>query len=119
MAPVSEGPGGSASVGWRVASGLLILLLAFVVLVFMVIVINPDDIPRCDDGRSSEGECFDVTETQRTLQIVVSIVGSVVGALAALAALYFTVTGRRGRLVLQLTGATFAVGLLLVIVGRT
>lgn len=118
MAPVSEGPGGPASVGWRVASGLLILLLAFVVLVFMVIVINPDDIPRCDDV-SSEGECFDVTETQRTLQIVVSIVGSVVGALAALAALYFTVTGRRGRLVLQLTGATFAVGLLLVIVGRT
>jgi len=98
---------------------VLILLLAFVVLVFMVIVINPDDIPRCDDGLSSEGECFDVTETQRTLQIVVSIVGSVVGALAALAALYFTVTGRRGRLVLQLTGATFAVGLLLVIVGRT
>lgn len=119
MPTVATGRDQRASVGWRLASAALFLVLAFIVLVLVVIVINPDDVPRCEDGVSAEGECFDVTETERTLQIVVSIVGAVVGTAAALAALYFAITGRRGRLVLQLAGATFAVALLLVIVGRT
>ena len=58
----------------------------------------------------SEGDnCFDGSPGQKTAILVLGWPGGVLAGLAAAVALYFAVTGRRGRLVMQLFGA--AIGL--------
>ena len=79
--------------------------------------------PTCEDvltGQAalpSDGECFDGSSTQKTISLILGWPSGVLAGLAALLAIYFAATGRRGRLVLQLTGAAVVLGALSIIVG--
>lgn len=111
-----------ASGGWRALAVLLALVLAFGAAVMFVVAINPDETPRCEQFVSGEvaggGECYDITETQQLIQNIFAIPAGVLGALAALLALYFAATGRQGRLLVRLAGAAIVLGVAAVIVGQ-
>ena len=72
-----------------------------------------------DRRGSAEGEdeCFDGSSAQKTATIVLGWPSGVLAGIAALVALYFAFTGRSGRLLLQLTGAAIALGVLSILIG--
>lgn len=111
-----------ASGGWRALAVLLALVLAFGAAVMIVLALNPDNTPRCEQFVSGEvaggGECYDLTETQQLIQNIFAIPAGVLGALGALLALYFAATGRQGRLLVRLTVAAVVLGIGAVIVGQ-
>jgi hypothetical protein len=107
--------------GWRALAVVLALVLAFGAAVMIVVPLNPDDTPRCEQIASGEfpgGECFDMTKTQQTIQNVLAWPAGIIGAAAALMALYFAATGRRGQLLLRLTGAAVALAVGAFVVGQ-
>jgi hypothetical protein len=101
---------------------VLALVLAFGAAVMIVLALNPDDTPRCEQFLSGEvvggGECYDITETQQLIQNIFAIPAGIIGAAAALLALFFAATGRQGRLLVRLTGAALVLGVGAVIVGQ-
>ena len=110
-----------AGAGWRLLAVVLALALAFGAAVMIILPLNPDDTPRCEQIASGEfpgGDCFDMTKTQQTIQNIIAWPAGVIGALAALMALFFAVTGRRGQLMLRLTTAAIVLGVAAVIVGQ-
>ena len=113
---------GKASPMWRVLAVVLALALAFGAAVMIVLALNPDDTPRCEQFISGEvqggGECYDITETQQLIQNIFAIPAGVIGGIAALLALYFAATGRQGRLLVRLTVAALVLGIGAVIVGQ-
>jgi hypothetical protein len=58
---------------------------------------NPADLP-------ADRECFDGSSVQKVIAVILGFAGGGIGAIVALTAFAFTFTGRRGRLVLVLTG---------------
>jgi hypothetical protein len=119
--PPTVGPEAEkASAGWRALAVGLALALAFGAAVMFVVAINPDDTPRCDQPGLSQiaGECFDVTKAQQTIQMVFAWAAGIVGAAAALVALAVAFTGRRGALMVRLTGAAVVLGVITVIIGQ-
>ena len=93
---------------------LLAIILAFGAAVIIAVMIDIGGRPRCDDitalvqakpNANGKVECFDVGSTQRVITLGLGWIGGVLGGLAALLALAFAITGRRGRLLLQLTAA--------------
>jgi NhaP-type Na+/H+ or K+/H+ antiporter len=107
--------------GWRALAVVLALVLAFGAAVMIVVPLNPDDTPRCEQIASGEfpgGECFDMTKTQQTIQNVFAWPAGIIGAAAALLALYFAATGRRGQLLLRLTGVAVVLGVGAFVVGQ-
>lgn len=107
---------GKASPLWRVLAVVLALVLAFGAAVMIVLALNPDDTPRCE--QVLVGECYDITETQQLVQNIFAIPAGVIGAVAALLALYFAATGRQGKLLVRLTVAAVVLALGAVIVGQ-
>ncbi len=82
----------------------------------IVIGLNPDDTPRCD--QITIGECFDVTKTQQTIQTVFAWAAGIAGAIAVLFALYMTFTGRRAATTLKATFIAVVLGVITVAVGQ-
>jgi hypothetical protein len=109
--------------GWRVLAVILALALAFACAVMVVAMVDIGDTPTCDDVLSGEaavpadGECFDGSSTQKTISLILGWPSAVLAGIAALVALFFTVSGRQGRLVLQLTGAAIVLGALSILIG--
>ncbi|HLM30153.1 MAG TPA: hypothetical protein VK326_00655 [Solirubrobacterales bacterium] len=118
--PTTEERGGA---GWRVLAVILALALAFACAVMVVAMVDIGDTPTCDDVLSgeaavpSDGECFDGSSTQKTITLILGWPSAVLAGIAALVALFFTFTGRQGRLVLQLTGAAIVLGALSILIG--
>ena len=118
--PTTEERGGA---GWRVLAVILALALAFACAVMVVAMVDIGDTPTCDDVLSgevavpSDGECFDGSSTQKTISLILGWPSAVLAGIAALVALFFTFTGRQGRLVLQLTGAAIVLGALSILIG--
>jgi len=118
--PTTEERGGA---GWRVLAVILALALAFACAVMVVAMVDIGDTPTCDDVLSgeaavpSDGECFDGSSTQKTISLILGWPSAVLAGIAALMALFFTFTGRQGRLVLQLTGAAIVLGALSILIG--
>ena len=112
--PAPEEP--KASGLMRFFAVLVTLVLLFGVAVMVIVVINPDDLPLCDDVRSGEAtlgptlECLDSSESMYTATRVVAAAAGIVGALAALLGLYVAFTGRRGALFVRLTVAALVIG---------
>lgn len=112
-----------ASGGWRFLGLILALALAFACAVLVIAMSDIGDTPTCKDVLSGEAalpadnECFDGSSTQKTASLVLGWPSGVLAGLAALLALYFVFTGRRGRLLLQLTGAAVVLGALSIGVG--
>ena len=101
---------------------LLALVLVFGAAVMIVAMVDINDTPTCADvsagkAQPREGHCFDGGKTQRLITVVVGFAGGAAGAVAALVALAFTFTGRRGRLVLQLTALAVVLSGLSILIG--
>jgi membrane-associated PAP2 superfamily phosphatase len=120
--PTTSHDDGKAGGGWRALAVVLALVLAFGAAVMIVLALNPDDTPRCEQFLSGEvvggGECYDITETQQLIQNIFAIPAGIIGAAAALLALFFAATGRQGRLLVRLTGVALVLGVGAVIVGQ-
>lgn len=117
------GQGSGASGGWRILAVVLALALAFASAVLVVAMSEIGDTPPCEDVRSGEeplpadGECFDGSEGKKTVALVLGWPSAVLAGVAALLAIFFAATGRRGRLLMMLTGAAIALGGLSIAVG--
>jgi hypothetical protein len=110
--------------GWRVLAVVLALALAFACAVMIAAMVDIGGTPRCDDPEGvaqalleGENECFDGSSAQKVATLVLGWPSGILAGIAALVALYFAATGRRGRLLLQLTGAAIALGVLSIVIG--
>ncbi len=105
-----------ASGAMRALAAVVALVLLFGVAVMVIIVINPDNLPLCDDvaaGKAKLGptlECIDSSSAVYNAQRVLAGICGVIGALAALLGFYVAATGRRGSQMAKLTGIAIAVG---------
>lgn len=115
---------GKASGPLRALAVVMSLALLFGVAVMVIVAINPDNIPLCADVESGDAklgptfECFDQSSASYNVQKVVAAGAALVGALAALLGFYVGATGRRGDLMLKLTGAAVVLGGVAVLVGQ-
>jgi hypothetical protein len=118
-APAEE----TASGGWRALGVLLALALAFACAVMVIAMADIGDTPTCDDVLSgkaalpSDNECFDGSSTQKTINLVLGWPSGVLAGIAALFALYFAATGRRGRTMLQVVAVAVVLGALSIGIG--
>jgi membrane-associated PAP2 superfamily phosphatase len=112
-----------ASGGWRALGIVLALALAFAAAVMIVAMVDIGDTPTCDDVLSGEAalpsdrECFDGSSGQKTASLVLGWPSGVLAGVAALFALYFAATGRRGRTLMQLVGVALVLGALSIGIG--
>ena len=109
-----------AGAGMRLLAFVLVLALLFGGAVMIVVGLNPDDTPRCEQTELAQlaGECYDVTETQQTVQAVLAWPAGILAVLAALVGLAVVFTGRRGPLMLRLVVPAVVLGAAAVIVGQ-
>jgi hypothetical protein len=97
------------------------LVLASVVMVITVLELA--DTPTCADVEAQkalpndDGDCYTDSATAKTIQTAFGWPSAVLAALAALVALLFAFTGRRGALVLPLTGAALVTGAVSILIG--
>ena len=104
--------------GWRILAVILALALAFASAVMIYAMIDIGDTPLRDDCVPPQcTEYFDGSSTQKTISLALGWPSGVLAGIAALLALVFAMTGRRGRLVLQLTGLAVVLGALSILVG--
>ena len=88
---------GKASGGIRLLAVIVALVLAFGSAVMIVLPLNPDDTPRCEQVASGESfslECYDMTKTQQLIQNIFAWPAGILGAITVLLLLYVAVTGR-------------------------
>jgi uncharacterized membrane protein len=100
----------------RALAVILALALAFGAAVMIVLALNPDNTPRCDQIRI--GECFDVTKTQQAVQAGFAWAAGIIGGIGVIVALLFAATGRRGTLLMRLTAASLVLGAITVVIGQ-
>ncbi len=109
--------------GWRALSVILFLALAFACAVMIIAMADIADTPIEKDCIADNAagqvctEYFDGSSAQKTATLVLGFPSGVLAGIAALVALYFAATGRRGRLLLQLTGAAIALGAVSILIG--
>ncbi len=112
---------------WRALGVVLALALAFASAVMIIAMADIGDTPRCDDeaaiqrevqeSNAETVECFDGSQSQKTASLGLGWPSGVIAGLAALLALYFAATGRRGRLLFQLTAVAILLGALSLLIG--
>ena len=124
--PPGAGPAdeGKAGGGWRVLAVVLALALAFACAVMVIAMADIGGTPRCDDPQAiaqalaeGETECFDGSSAQKAATLILGWPSGILAGIAALVALFFAATGRHGRLLLQLTGASIVLGVLSILIG--
>ena len=121
--PDDEKAGG----GWRALGIVLALALAFAAAVMIVAMADIGSTPRCDDEAAvdaelaatgaAEVECFEGSQTQKVISLILGWPSGILAGLAALLALYFAATGRRGQLLLRLTTIAIVLGALSIVIG--
>ncbi len=120
-APAAVEDDGKAGGGWRALSVILFLALAFACAVMVIAMADIADTPIEEDCfPPPAGDCteyFDGSSAQKTITLVLGWPSGILAGIAALVALYFAATGRRGRLLLQLTGAAIALGAISILIG--
>lgn len=94
----------------RALAVVLALVLALGAAIMIIAMADISGTPTCEDvlaerAEPKDGECYDGSSTQKTIAVILGFAGGGVGAIGVLAALAFTFTGRRGRLVLVVTGS--------------
>ena len=116
----------TASGGWRALGVILALALAFASAVMIIAMADIGDTPRCDDTAAvraeilkegPDAECFEGSSAQKTISLVLGWPSGVLAGIAALFALYFAATGRRGRTLLQLVAVAVVLGALSIGIG--
>lgn len=116
-----------ASGGWRLLGVMLALALAFACAVMVIAMLDIGDTPRCDDPAALEEErqesgdlvieCFEGSQTQKVISLVLGWPSGILAGIAALVALFFAATGRHGQLLLRLTGTAIVLGGLSILIG--
>jgi hypothetical protein len=116
-----------ATTGWRLLGVLLALALAFACAVMVIAMLDIGDTPRCDDPAALEEEraetddlvieCFDGSQAQKVISLVLGWPSAILAGIAALVALFFAATGRQGQLLLRLTGTAIVLGGLSILIG--
>jgi hypothetical protein len=125
-----ESADGKAGGGWRALGFVLFLALAFACAVMVIAMADIGDTRTCDvvnqelkdsltNGTPppSDTDCFDGSSGQKTASLVLGWPSGVLAGIAALVALLFVFTGRRGPLLLRLTGAAIVLGALSIGIG--
>jgi len=109
-----------AGAGWRILAFILALALIFATAVMIVIAINPDDTPRCEQVvlAQAAGECYDTGKTQQTVQAGFALAAGIAGAIAVLLALFMTFTGRRASTTVKATTIAVVLGAITVLIGQ-
>jgi hypothetical protein len=105
--------------GWRALAVLLGLALLFAGAVMIAVMVDLGDTP-LKDACAKDPSCseyFDGSDSTKTITLVLGYASGAAAVIAALLAFYFAATGRRGRLLLQLTGAAIVLGALALIIG--
>jgi len=106
----------------RALAALVALALLFGVAVMVFVVINPDNLPLCDDVRSEEAalgptnECLDSSRATYNVSRVAAGAAALVGGLAVLLGFYVAATGRRGALMIKVAIVALALGGLTILV---
>jgi hypothetical protein len=116
-----------ATGGWRLLGVVLALALAFACAVMVIAMLDIGDTPRCDDPAALEEErqesgdlvieCFEGSEAQKVISLVLGWPSGILAGIAALVALLFAATGRHGQLLLRLTGTAIVLGGLSILIG--
>jgi hypothetical protein len=117
----------TTTTGWRLLGVLLALALAFACAVMVIAMLDIGDTPRCDDPAALEEEraetddlvieCFDGSQAQKVISLVLGWPSAILAGIAALVALFFAATGRQGQLLLRLTGTAIVLGGLSILIG--
>lgn len=128
--PPPEPADDKAGGGWRALGVVLALALAFACAVLVIAMADIGDTRTCDvvnqeirdsltNGTPppSDTDCFDGSSAQKTASLVLGWPSGVLAGIAALVALMFVFTGRRGALLLRLTGAAIVLGALSIGIG--
>jgi hypothetical protein len=124
--PAAPADDETASGGWRALGVVLALALAFASAVMIIAMVDIGDTPRCDDRagvqaeilkEGPDAECFDGSSAQKTISLVLGWPSGILAGIAALFALYFAATGRRGRTLLQLVALAIVLGALSIGIG--
>jgi hypothetical protein len=112
---------------WRALGIALAAALAFACAVMVLAMADVGATPRCDDPaaisqeREETGElevqCFDGSELQRIITLLLGWPAGIIAGIAALVALLFAVTGRHGHLMLRLAGSAIVLGALSILIG--
>lgn len=108
---------------WRALAVILFVLL--LVGCFIMIAASTDiagttlcrDVTAQFVQQHPNGSCFDGSQAQKVLSVAFGYASGAVGAIAALLAIAFTITGRRGRLVAILTVAALVLAGISILVG--
>jgi hypothetical protein len=114
---------GRTGVGWRVVGILLAPALAFGCAVMLVAMSDIGSTPTCHEisiGKAaspSDGECFSGSSLQKAITLGLGWPSGGLAGVAGLAALAFVITGRRGRLALQLAALGIVLGGLSILIG--
>jgi heme A synthase len=112
----------------RALAVILALVLAFAAAVMIVAMVDINDTPRCDDPAGIASyhrshpfdrtiDCFDGSQGKKVIVMALGFAGGAVGAIAALLALAFTVTGRNGRRLMWATALAIILSGLSILVG--
>ena len=111
----------------RALGVLLALFLAFGAAVMIIAMADINTTPRCDDRAAivkkalqnpgQKVDCFDGGSAKKAVVLGLGFLGGGIAAIAAVLALVFTVTGRRGRLLLQITALAIVLSGLSILVG--
>jgi hypothetical protein len=110
---------GNATRALAVVVFVLLLAGSAIVIAAMVDIAGT---PTCHDVRAglaapADNSCFDGSSAQKTIGVILGFAGGAVGVLAMVAALAYTFTGRRGRLVVILTAAAIVLAGLSILIG--
>jgi hypothetical protein len=94
-------------------------VLAFGCAVMLVAMSDIGDTPTCQElaEAATTGECFSGSSLQKAITLGLGWPSGVMAGVAALVALAFVITGRRGRLALQLAAAAVVLGGLSILIG--
>lgn len=87
----------------RIGAVILALVLAFVTAVMVVAMLDIADTDTCADvfggaGQlNADGECYDGSDSTKTISVILGLAGALFAGLATLLALAFAIRGRGGR----------------------
>jgi hypothetical protein len=108
---------------WRALAVILFILLLVGCFIMIAAATDIAGTTLCRDVTAQfvqqhpNGSCFDGSQTQKVLSVGFGYASGAVGAIAALLAIGFTITGRRGRLVAVLAVAAVVLAGISILVG--
>jgi hypothetical protein len=108
---------------WRALSVILFILLLVGCFIMVAAATDIAGTTRCDDvtaqfvAQHPNGSCFDGSQVQKVLSVGFGYASGAAGAIAALLAIAFALTGRRGRLVAILAVAAVVLAGISILVG--